>query len=324
MATAVRYRVPYEITIAGHDAASGKPSTNLLFTRCGAASGSPPAYGTAIPGSSDIATVLTNYRAAWRTVIGTVMSTHYIVDSYTIRALMGWLTGTIPKPVTGASNTTPITITTSTEHDLSTGQTVTIAGATGNTAANGSWVITVLGPDTFSLNTSVGNGAYTGGATWSTTNNKNRWLYGDTATLAGVAGTDNGGVTGDALPLHVTQSVRRLASTAGRNFRSGIRMSPLPESVWIDGTTLALSVSTQVAAWHTFATTSVVNGGSDTTGSAMMFDLAVSKQLAFMQPTPFTTADPFVSPVSDFVPRLNNGSLRRRKPRLTASISQLT
>jgi len=81
--------------------------------------------------------------------------------------------------ITAASNATPIVITTSLAHSLVTGQTVTINGVTGNTAANGNWVITVTGTNTFSLTTttnifgfngltsvpSTGNGAYVSGGT---------------------------------------------------------------------------------------------------------------------------------------------------------------
>lgn len=66
--------------------------------------------------------------------------------------------------VTAASNTTPIVITTAT-HGLASGEIVTIASAGGNTAANGTWKITVLSTTTFSLDGSTGNGAWTSGGT---------------------------------------------------------------------------------------------------------------------------------------------------------------
>lgn len=68
--------------------------------------------------------------------------------------------------LTGATNATPI-VCTSANHGRTTGDTLFISGVTGNTAANGTWVITVLTANTFSLDTSVGNGAYTGNpGTW--------------------------------------------------------------------------------------------------------------------------------------------------------------
>ncbi len=67
--------------------------------------------------------------------------------------------------VTGATNATPIVITTSAAHGYSTNNYVEIAGVTGNTAANGIHQITVLTTTTFSLDFSTGNGAYVSGGT---------------------------------------------------------------------------------------------------------------------------------------------------------------
>ena len=69
------------------------------------------------------------------------------------------------KTVSGATNATPIVITTSTSHGYVTGDRVFITGVTGNTAANGYWIVTVVDADEFSLNDSVGNGAYVSGGT---------------------------------------------------------------------------------------------------------------------------------------------------------------
>jgi hypothetical protein len=69
------------------------------------------------------------------------------------------------KPITGATNATPIVLT-SANHGLATGQSVSIVGVGGNTAANGVWVVTVVDANTFSLGGSAGNGAYTAGGTW--------------------------------------------------------------------------------------------------------------------------------------------------------------
>jgi hypothetical protein len=67
--------------------------------------------------------------------------------------------------VTGATNASPIVIT-SANHNLNTGTRVTISGVLGNTAANGTFNITVVNSNTFSLDGSTGNGAYTSGGTW--------------------------------------------------------------------------------------------------------------------------------------------------------------
>lgn len=59
----------------------------------------------------------------------------------------------------------PIVVT-SAAHGLTTGTRVAISGVGGNTAANGTWVITKIDDDRFSLNGSTTNGVYTSGGTW--------------------------------------------------------------------------------------------------------------------------------------------------------------
>ena len=67
--------------------------------------------------------------------------------------------------IIGATNASPIVITTSSSHGLTTGEQVTIQNVAGNTAANGVWIVTNLTANTFQLVSSSGNGAYTGGGT---------------------------------------------------------------------------------------------------------------------------------------------------------------
>lgn len=67
--------------------------------------------------------------------------------------------------VTGATNGTPIVIA-STSHGLATGDRVFITGVQGNTAANGAFTVTVVDPDHFRLDSSLGSGNYTSGGTW--------------------------------------------------------------------------------------------------------------------------------------------------------------
>jgi hypothetical protein len=68
-------------------------------------------------------------------------------------------------PVTGATDATPIVITSAT-HGLTTGTYVTVSGVGGNTNANGSFTVTRVSGATFELDGSAGNGAYTSGGTW--------------------------------------------------------------------------------------------------------------------------------------------------------------
>jgi hypothetical protein len=70
-------------------------------------------------------------------------------------------TGTI----TNATNAVPISVT-SAAHGLSNGATIKISGVEGNDAANGTWTITVVDANTFTLDNSSGDGAYRGAGTW--------------------------------------------------------------------------------------------------------------------------------------------------------------
>lgn len=62
--------------------------------------------------------------------------------------------------ITGATNAAPIVVSTSLAHGYSTGDVIQLSAATGNTAANGIWKITVTSTTQFSLDDSSGNGTY--------------------------------------------------------------------------------------------------------------------------------------------------------------------
>lgn len=66
--------------------------------------------------------------------------------------------------ITDATNAAPIVITV-VGHGLVTGDKVIVASVVGNTNANGAWNVTKLTDDTFSLDGSTGNAAYTSGGT---------------------------------------------------------------------------------------------------------------------------------------------------------------
>lgn len=99
--------------------------------------------------------------------------------------------------ITDATNATPIVIT-SASHGLTTGTRVTVASVGGNTAANGDFTVTSTGTNTFSLDSSVGNGAYTSGGTWHTSG-----LYAISFTPTGA----NGFVQGQNYVMLVTTTV---------------------------------------------------------------------------------------------------------------------
>jgi hypothetical protein len=81
-----------------------------------------------------------------------------------VRLLNGKITGTASVSVTGATNASPIVVSAA-AHGLSTGDAVDIQGVAGNTAANGFWKVTVVNANSYSLDGSTGNGAYTSGGT---------------------------------------------------------------------------------------------------------------------------------------------------------------
>lgn len=65
--------------------------------------------------------------------------------------------------ITGATNATPIVVTTSGAHGLATGDPAAVIRVQGNIAANGYWTMTVPSTTTLSLDGSAGSGAYTSG-----------------------------------------------------------------------------------------------------------------------------------------------------------------
>jgi len=71
--------------------------------------------------------------------------------------------------VTNASNTANMVIT-SPRHGLQTGDEIRISGVLGNSAANGTFKVSVLSADTFSLIGKTGDGAYQGGGNWTPLN----------------------------------------------------------------------------------------------------------------------------------------------------------
>lgn len=93
--------------------------------------------------------------------VGTTSGPVYIGAGGTTASVNANGTATTPVVITAATNANPIVIT-ATAHGLANNQVVIIAGALGNTAANGTFVATVSDANTFSIPV-AGNGAYTSG-----------------------------------------------------------------------------------------------------------------------------------------------------------------
>ncbi len=99
--------------------------------------------------------------AATATTGGTLAPGSY---RYSLTALNFVQSAALTGTVTGASSATPIVIT-STAHGLQSGERVIIADVGGNTAANGTFTVTVLDNNTFSIPV-ASNGTYTSGGSW--------------------------------------------------------------------------------------------------------------------------------------------------------------
>lgn len=142
------------------------------------------AGGTMAVVTATAATVPTGGSGALAATPKAVFSTSFFGDIYfadgsnskmydvSANAVINWplTAGSIPaslataKTITGATNATPIVIT-STAHGYVNGYTAVVSGVLGNTAANGTWVVSAVTTNTFELTSSVGNGAYTSGGT---------------------------------------------------------------------------------------------------------------------------------------------------------------
>jgi membrane protease YdiL (CAAX protease family) len=91
----------------------------------------------------------------WATLVAVLASISYAAN----------FLGSTDLDVVGATNTTPIEITTSDDHGYQTGDTVAVRDVDGNEDANGSWTVTVVDDVTLALDGSTGSGEYVGGGT---------------------------------------------------------------------------------------------------------------------------------------------------------------
>jgi hypothetical protein len=85
------------------------------------------------------------------------------VVTVAVASANGAVPGVVQLPITAATNASPIVLTTGSAHGLGPGDYVTVSGALGNTAANGTWVASAASGTSVTLTGSTGNGTYTGG-----------------------------------------------------------------------------------------------------------------------------------------------------------------
>jgi hypothetical protein len=154
------------------------------------------------------------------------------VKNYTLLDAAG------PRAIVSSTNASPIEITAGSPHGYETGQKVSIVGHAVNTGANGSWVVTVTGANTFTLDGSVGVGI--GGATGIFAP-KSKYAYCDDAVTAVFAFDSDG--AGDAiLTAKLVGSIQKnppdFALPQGPNNQyEFIQMMDLENSVAVDGDT---------------------------------------------------------------------------------------
>lgn len=319
MGNPVKYLVPYQATYSANDVKSGKKSDNVLYFRTRIATSSPPAYGATLAGS-DIDVLAANVMINWRQKILPIMSVNYKMNDLTLKEVTGWTVGGPPKTVNAASNTSPIAIRTLFAHNFTSGDLVVVAGVLGNTAANGTWTISVVDPFEFTLTGSTGNAPYSGGGTVSLVVTEPRLTFGDSSIVPALV-TDVGGTAGEALPMHASMSIRKISTTAGRNFRGGVRTSPHAETDQIDGKWTAARLPVFITAWFDYIDQAIANRTTGVLPQDFEDHIVLSFNLALAAASPFTQSDSFVSRLTNYVPRPNLGSMVRRKPKLTAPIA---
>jgi len=316
MASTVRFGVPYKVTVRANDLGSGKPITNALYYRVVQSQAAPPAYGALVAGGGSLLTFLADFRTAWGG-IRALLNANYSTVDYTVAAIVGKRYASPSAAIANLVSSLTAIVHTGVPHGRTTGQLVNIYGVTTPAAVNGTWSITVLSTTSFSLDGSAPFATWSGNGYWQRATGTQELLYEDTNSIVF---TDVGGVAGDALPLFVSASIRRIGSKTGRNFRSRLSLSPMSESDSLDGGWIAGTRTAWAAALTAFLN-AVTSSGSTDPLQDIMDDAIVSPTLAIGLATPFTGADSWTDLVTSYALQRNSGSIVRRKPRLTVAIN---
>lgn len=313
MGVPIRYNIPYQIDAIAKDLTSGRRTGTTHYLRNNQFTGSPPAFGQAIPGS-DTATLLASFKTNFENVFPTLMSLKWSMQTYTMRAIVGYGYTTPFVPISGATfGGVTAQFLTPFPHNLVNNGMVSISGIGTPTGVNGTYQVTVLSSTVFQVNTTV-TGFYGGGGSVQRVSGGLGLQYRDNEFLTSSA---VGLVTGDAMPLFVDVDVQRINPGTGKSWRSRFAMSPIGESDCINGglTSTAITAwSTQLAALNI----NMSNGGSDATGGESSFR-AFSKLQASLVPSPFSSSATFLNVVSSFHAHSALGSQNNRKPRLTGT-----
>jgi hypothetical protein len=165
--------------------------------------------------------------------------------------------------VSTISSGSPISVTTSGAHLCSTGDTVIVYGALGNTAANGTWTVTVTGSTSFTLNGSISSGTYTGGAAIRKVNNAVVRLA--TPLTQNIACTGPNRTSWTSASASVTTSQNTTAFKEHSSSDSIAIVTPFTTGLaayWTLPTTLDLSAYQQVSFWIQQTAGSIGGDGS--------------------------------------------------------------
>ena len=155
-------------------------------------------------------------------------------------------TGTL-YTITGVSNAEPIVLNLNSTAGLSVGETITVQGVNGTTAANGVWSISALNATQVTLSSSTGNANYTGGGTLASSNVTAASMRAPTGIASNgqilvVADTDNNRILiWNSIPTAIDQPADLVLGQP--NFTSvtpGTSQTALrgPNGVWIQGSQL--------------------------------------------------------------------------------------
>lgn len=310
----IRYLVPYQLDVIARDLTSNKPIQNTFYLKTGIQSVSPPSYGAPIAGGGNQNTLLASFVANWEANIMPLLSVKYVTPTYRIRAILGKQYASPVLPIAGLVPGNPVSVSTSGPHNLSTGNTVFLAGVGTPGTVNGNWVITVLSPTTFTLDGSNIAGSWSNNGIVQMVTGRLQFLYDDLAeTNTGAVG----GIAGDALPSFCSVDVRRINSYTGRHFRSRWGMGIIGEADQLNGTLTGAAITALVAALGpTTFNAGYPNGGTDSGGSGDSRHYVVSRAVALSQASPFTVSNTFSAPVDQFIFRARLGSQVSRKGRL--------
>ena len=156
------------------------------------------------------------------------------ISAYGIQVRLGDGVALSALTISGATNATPIVVTTTTAHGITDVSYATVAGVGGNTAANGTWVVERVTTTTLKLRNSVGNGAYTSGGSLTPTDTftviaelTNAEDIGINATLVDVSAHDgNGWGSSLSVMLHGNRmrlSLNEIPSNPQHNAVTGLK-----------------------------------------------------------------------------------------------------